>query len=1463
MPSELLALRFAPRKHYCLVAAYSILGLISGCHLLVASSVPRPTSLEALRIGLSEDKQVQLVNGWDSAYASGDLELVTSAIDMLESAPPTLRRRIIAQAHNSTALPTLFKSLRQQQQKDRLVSALFHYPDLVSPLSNVLSTELLSLSMTREQLQYITDIVVLLKLQPSLPDDLYRQLVTKQDSIQDPQVRETIGSLLLAHSASLKNQDAQIRAWLKSKNSDQRDLATKLLMQAGANLPDGIVDQALNDPNGPQVEAIRYLGTQPKPLSQNDLKILIPILAKPQSSEAWEATYSTLQKKNPDFISTFSTQYKQQFDDWAKLKPSVLIGILRTLPDDKSGEIATWPLIASKDDDCNIMIANLLLLRRRALAHIDFGEGLWIVLQGPQTCSGSRDGEASILLDQVLHANPVALAELSTFLSLRTQDSNWTNFTSGITSQTGWEALYNDGGSGTSVLQLALSPALTKLLSNGDEAKALDLLRLGVPFSPPILGNEPFLARYRGHTASLKDPSLEILGRLGHLPKEIADEIRDVAMDRTKPTTTRQIAIRALAMLDDSQSYVGEFVKIAQEPIDLPSAAALNALTVVSQSGSPTPSAVSPSASWLESAAADPLTREDASRLLEVLALKNSAFGPLLLRSMSDITSYRCLDLAVLDQLTPKLWLTILDVGLSNADKIDRARTCVMVLTANQPKATLISSALTGPRSQKAPERSSDRLALLSGLDGVWGETQGLNRVRAAVANQVDLLSSSLPYGVESQKQLRSWSDRLKNEFPEASQRIKGEATKQTAVLVILGIPLAVAVHFLLWLLLLFVYPRSPAIQSVIFWNPIVRKLLALGYMDLILLSMPFVRRILFGPLSEQMLGEVLQPNEGEMDRVAYFPKGRVRRLVTAQGLAESTPTEEAILTALDPLRRRTLLLGMSGLGKSSYLRFSLYQKALRKEFSVYLPAARCLGGVESAIANRVALFSQDRDLLHSLIHAGRLEIYIDGYNEVDTATQDEITSFAAMFSSGRILVTSQIPIRGLTRIETLELQPLHEDEIEEFLIGREPALPENSPIRGDTFRFVAKMYLENLWRNSATHSETKAIAQVLSNPMDLTTAAMILGNAKEPSLFALQEQQFEMLQERFVRHYQQSYRTDQFSEDVFTRRVSDDDDLSKSTYDKEVASLIEFKMALVRSVEVPGKPPRQEILFRHDRIRDYFTHFAFLSEKQDQRRFDYANDSRFAGVYEYLAKVLDLGSAERLRERLLMSAVESQDHRLSDSFIRQLAWRQQFASGDPSWLIDYDLPSARDADLKFDALQSERASLESQMLRLKETMAGSRTLTRMISTDDGSALLRVSVQCFVALGGSVTTSSTGTSSENQLINSPSGVPFTLATVCNRGSINSFQLELLIQRLKDASRPVLLITNSNTSMKPDERPKDITDDVLHKLLGQGILCTSAREIYEAYVAHVAGSTDVIWNDLEALWKDMQDSLVKR
>jgi hypothetical protein len=515
----------------------------------------------------------------------------------------------------------------------------------------------------------------------------------------------------------------------------------------------------------------------------------------------------------------------------------------------------------------------------------------------------------------------------------------------------------------------------------------------------------------------------------------------------------------------------------------------------------------------------------------------------------------------------------------------------------------------------------------------------------------------------------------------------------------------------------------------------------------------------------------------------------------------------------------------------------------------------RCAGGVEKAIAARVPLFSPDTDLLHSLIYAGRLEVYIDGYNEVSPKTQDEIASFAAASTNGRILITSQIPIRGVSRIKTLELLPLRRDEIREFLIGREPVLPQDCPIRAEAYQKLAMLYLEDLWKNLKIDSETEAIEQILSNPMDLTTAAIVLGNGKEPSLLALQEQQFDMLKERHVKKYQAPFRTPAFSEDVFKNRVANQDDLGQSVFKPEVASLVADKMAIVRAVEVPGQPATQEILFRHDRIRDYFTHFAFLEPSQDVRRLQYANDSRFSGVYEYLAKVLDLGLAERLKEQLLMSAVESQDHRFSDSFIRQLSWRQQFASSDPAWLVEYDLKAARDADLKFDGLQIERSKLERQMLSLKDIMSSSRDVTRILTTYDDARLVTLGAKCLRELGGSFSPSNQSSVGSDQLIISPSGMSFTLAGLGSRSSIDPFQVELITQRLKDMTRPVLLITNSNVSMNPADRPLDLLTEACRRFLRNGIISWSASEIYTAYKEAPPGDKAALWTERESLWQE--------
>jgi hypothetical protein len=1417
------------------------------------NQVPSAVSIQALNIGLTDDRQVRLMAGWNSALSSGDPSLAIAAINLLEFCPPQLRTRLLMQARDSQALLALFNSLNRNQ-RDQLVASLFRYPELVQPLVGALTKELLSLDPSRDNLQYLSDIVALLRNQTPIAPDFYRQVLKYEERSSEIQVRQTIQTLLVAHVAGLKDLNNELKPLLNSRNPDEKQFAVHVMLILNMNLPEQVVGTALADTEGLQPDAIRYLGSRSAALSSDELKVLIPILAQPRRSTAWAATYSTLQKKNPQLLDEFFTKYKTQYDALAKAPPSILVEILTTLPPQQDNEIATWPLINSKSDDCNVAIANLRLLERRSKVGGDFPSGLWTVLKGQQSCSGDEQTILD-LINRVLGANSDSMERFAAFASSHIQDPSWDDFANGVAAYTGWENRYQDGGSGSERLQVALSPALLNLLHSGANVKALQLLRLGVPVTLDAAANAELLTQLHNQKSKLDESNVELLGRLVHPPKALKEDLSSIAQDSSREKTLRQAAILALSNVDTAQDNFDAFERIAQEPINLPSIAAVTALTKLYSTPEehlPLPAIASP---WLETAATDRFAQSDTSRLLEVLTAKNNAFAPLLLQSIPDPTSYRCWDLAVIDNLRPRLWLTILDAGLADSDRLAPARACVMILTEGQPAAGLISAALTGQRSQNTPQSGSDRSALLSGLTSVWDQTQGLNKVRGAIANQVDLLSSSLTYTVDSQRQLRQWSVRLQREFPEVSQRIKGQASKQTVVLFLLGIPLIVLIHLILWICLLFVYPYSPAIQSVVLWNRLVRKLLSLGYMDAILLAVPAVRRRLFLPLKEQMLGELLQPASAELDRRAYFSKGRVRHNVVAGNVSDN-PTEEPIATALSRLETRTLLLGASGLGKSSFLRNSLSLNSSRSDCAIYIPAGRCTGGVEKAIAARVPLFSQDTDLLHSLIFAGRMEVYIDGYNEVDPSTQEEIAGFVAMSVHAKILVTSQIPIRGLSRLDTLELLPLRREEIQEFLISRETILPPDFLLSGEAFRTVSAAYLKNLWTGSRPESETKALEQVLSNPMDLTTTALILGNGKEPSLLSLQEQQFAMLQANHLHKYGRQFRTELFSENVFQLRVNNDDDLDKSTYDREVASLIDDKMAITRAVEVPGKAPTQEILFRHDRIRDYFTHFAFLDSDKDERRLQHASDSRFAGVYEYLAKTLDLGAAERLREQLIMSAVENQDHRLSDSFIKQLSWRRQFAATDPTWLGGYDVPEARDADLRFDSLQLERSKIEKDMLRLKETMSRLRNLARILSTSDESAFSAAVVSCLERIGGSTTTSNPAADAYGlSNIKSPHGLNFTVATLSSRTAIDSFQVELVRQRLKQAGRPVLLVTNSNVSTDPRQRDADLSEKEVSSFLQQGIVCCSAVDIYQAYRNHVEGKDTSFWSIQEDLWRE--------
>jgi hypothetical protein len=77
MPCKAATSRFSKGSRLSLFASIFVLVVTFSWLSTSASQIPVPTSIEALKIELSEDKQTQLIVGWNSALASGDLSLVT------------------------------------------------------------------------------------------------------------------------------------------------------------------------------------------------------------------------------------------------------------------------------------------------------------------------------------------------------------------------------------------------------------------------------------------------------------------------------------------------------------------------------------------------------------------------------------------------------------------------------------------------------------------------------------------------------------------------------------------------------------------------------------------------------------------------------------------------------------------------------------------------------------------------------------------------------------------------------------------------------------------------------------------------------------------------------------------------------------------------------------------------------------------------------------------------------------------------------------------------------------------------------------------------------------------------------------------------------------------------------------------------------------------------------------------
>ena len=460
--------------------------------------------------------------------------------------------------------------------------------------------------------------------------------------------------------------------------------------------------------------------------------------------------------------------------------------------------------------------------------------------------------------------------------------------------------------------------------------------------------------------------------------------------------------------------------------------------------------------------------------------------------------------------------------------------------------------------------------------------------------------------------------------------------------------------HAAFWLALILVYPKSPQIQAIFFWNPWVRKIMGLGYVGFALTWVPFLRRKLFAPFRESLLADAALEN---FKPQAYFENSDIKD----PNSGDIKPIREAI----PGFKGQVVLEGASGLGKTMFLRHLCQQS---QRVVVYLPATKCADGVIEAIQKKLhGEEIKDPKFLQNLIYSGAntsgagnlCAICIDGLNEVSADTRAKIVEFTENYFKGDIILATQ-PMEWTppSTAKRVVMQPLARSHIQAFLLSRKPLIPNYAPVREQAYEQSCSRYVEQVLNDRQPLEELEATQRILSNPMDLTVIASMIAADKQPDLFRLQEQQYTVVTEEYQeKHLGQEFPLDVFSEAVYQMRLNDQTTLPEEQFLEELLGMERHKMVVSRQSKDSQGKPAKEWYFRHDKIVEFFIVQTFLEHPERQEQ--HLGDPRFRGVYFMLVNFLKLEDAIALREMLIQYAADTKDHTVSDTFVQLLRSRR------------------------------------------------------------------------------------------------------------------------------------------------------------------------------------------------------------
>ena len=470
----------------------------------------------------------------------------------------------------------------------------------------------------------------------------------------------------------------------------------------------------------------------------------------------------------------------------------------------------------------------------------------------------------------------------------------------------------------------------------------------------------------------------------------------------------------------------------------------------------------------------------------------------------------------------------------------------------------------------------------------------------------------------------------------------------------------AFGAHFLIWLgLLLTIYPRSRTVQAAMLFNPLGRAVTGWGYTQLLVLVSPRLRRRLFHPLvdadrdtevvsydsasfCDQIRVAPLRPGKNPQAPVEVLPPISWERLAAMPGLI--------------------VIEGASGLGKTHVAKALLERARAAGRTCLFVRAAECNGGVIKELEDRLAL-GHSSGFVHSMIHRGAIELFIDGLNEALPAGVAEIAQFCERATHARIVITTQpmtwaCPRRG----RQFRLLPLEPGELEAFLIAQWPAVRVTPPDDGAVTTASAAAagapaaapaspaaaaaaaadedparvaYLARIRAFLAGRASPRELA-VLQSRIDLAFVAHLLAREQIPNIHSLRKQ----VVDDAARAYEDASPGGAFPLAALAAAALHvlqigNPLLELDGVDPDVLEqLAERKLLLRRGAG--------EWLFRHDTITCYFAAAGFFAPRIGADAVDpqvvtsaHLSSPRFVGVYLQLAESLPLSAARTLAAAL------------------------------------------------------------------------------------------------------------------------------------------------------------------------------------------------------------------------------------